>query len=84
MCALLALRAISPGVKVDRSIYSDDEEHPDGPALIELDGWKDPTVDTDLETMVGQLEGITIDGSGLVIEIKAGPDWALSGEFKNS
>jgi hypothetical protein len=37
--------------------------------LSEADGWKDLTADTDLKTMAGKLEGITIDGSGLVTEI---------------
>ena len=38
--------------------------------LSEEDGWKDLTADMDLKTMVGKLEGITIDGSGLVTEIE--------------
>ena len=77
VCALLALRNISQGgiAKFPWEL--------DIPALIELDGWKNLTVDTDLKTMVGQLEGITIDGSGLVTKICI-PKRGLSGEFKNS
>jgi hypothetical protein len=81
VCALLALRNISQGAKeIDNGPGG---VTPGIPALIELDGWKNLTVDTDLKTMVGQLEGITIDGSGLVTKIHLS-NWALSGEFKNS
>jgi hypothetical protein len=63
VCTLLALRDISHGHTVR---HNDDDYDDDGVTtpLSELDGWKDLTVDTDVGTMVGKLEGITIDGSG--------------------
>ena len=89
VCTLLALRDISHGHTVR---HNDDDYEDDGVTtpLSELDGWKDLTVDTRLEgphhgwkNGWPWLEGITIDGSGLVTQIcirKRG----LSGEFKNS
>jgi hypothetical protein len=74
--ALLALRDSSVGKIWDRDYYEDEDTYRSiflsdcRHDCATQDGWKDLTADMDLKTMVGKLEGITIDGSGLVTEIE--------------
>jgi hypothetical protein len=77
---LLALRGSSTGRIYDRDRQENEEDYVDGLPLSETDGWKDLTADTDLKTTVGKLEGITIDGSGLVTEIKTSAKMGMQGD----